>query len=444
VIRYAVPGLWLSARGVWVLLGLALLLAVASVVPPLVWAVALGAAALVALAVADAILGPSPRALRVVRRPIGFVTLRRPGKTVYVIENRSAVAIRLGLVETPLPAIDFARDGLEARVAARSEATLELGFLARERGPAAFGAVYLWVENRIGLLRRRYAVEAAETVRVFPDLSAIEEYGTLARRSTLLDAGLRKLRLRGVGNEFESLREYLPGDAFRSIDWKATAHRGRTMVAQYEVERSQQVIVALDCGRLMTPRIGPQRKFDYALTAGLSIAHVAQTAGDNVGLVAFAAKPLLSIAPRRGAAHVNALARAAYDLQPRLEEPDYETTFAALKQKYAKRSLVVLFTDMFDPVASSAVLAGLGTLVPRHLVMCVLMNDAAIAEALATPPATVRDAYRSSVAMALADERERGIAILRSRGILVVDVPAPKLTVALLDAYLDVKARALI
>ncbi|MFY9780470.1 MAG: DUF58 domain-containing protein, partial [Candidatus Baltobacteraceae bacterium] len=373
-----------------------------------------------------------------------FVTLRRPGKTVYVIENRSAVAIRLGLVETPLPAIDFARDGLEARVAARSEATLELGFLARERGPAAFGAVYLWVENRIGLLRRRYAVEAAETVRVFPDLSAIEEYGTLARRSTLLDAGLRKLRLRGVGNEFESLREYLPGDAFRSIDWKATAHRGRTMVAQYEVERSQQVIVALDCGRLMTPRIGPQRKFDYALTAGLSIAHVAQTAGDNVGLVAFAAKPLLSIAPRRGAAHVNALARAAYDLQPRLEEPDYETTFAALKQKYAKRSLVVLFTDMFDPVASSAVLAGLGTLVPRHLVMCVLMNDAAIAQALATPPATVRDAYRSSVAMTLADERERAIAILRSRGILVVDVPAPKLTVALLDAYLDVKARALI
>jgi uncharacterized protein (DUF58 family) len=444
VIRFAHPGIWLSARGVWALLGLALVLAVASVVPVLVWAVVLGAAALVAFAVADAVLGPSPRTLHVTRRPIGFVTLRRPGKTVYAVENRAAVPIRLGLVETPLATLDFERDTLEAHIAARSETTLELAFLARERGPATFGTIYLWVENRIGLLHRRYAVAAEETVRVFPDLSAIEEYGTLARRSTLLDAGLRKLRLRGVGSDFESLREYLPGDAFRSIDWKATARRGRTMVAQYEVERSQQVIVALDCGRLMTPRIGPQRKFDYALTAGLSIAHVAESAGDNVGLVAFAAKPVLSIAPRRGAAHVNALARAAYDLQPRLEEPDYETTFAALKQKYTKRSLVVLFTDMFDPVASSAVLAGLGTLVPRHLVMCVLMNDAAIAGALATPPATVRDAYRSSAAMTLADERQRAIAILRSRGILVVDVPAPKLTVALLDAYLDVKARALL
>ena len=216
------------------------------------------------------------------------------------------------------------------------------------------------------------------------------------------------------------------------------------MVAQYEVERSQQVIVALDCGRLMTPRIGPQRKFDHALTAALSVAHVAQAADDNVGLVAFAAGPLLSIAPRCGAAHVGALARAACDLQPRLKEPDYETTFAALKQRYAKRSLIVLFTDMFDPVASSAVLAGLATLVPRHLVMCVLMNDAAIAQALAEPPASPRAAYRASVAMTLADERERAIAVLRSRGILVVDVPAPALTVALFDAYLDVKARGLL
>jgi uncharacterized protein (DUF58 family) len=101
------PSVWLSARGVWALLGLALVLAVASVVPALVWTVACGAAAFVALAAADALLGPSPRLLRVVRRPIGFVALRRPNKTIYDVENRAADAIRLGLVETPLPTIDF-------------------------------------------------------------------------------------------------------------------------------------------------------------------------------------------------------------------------------------------------------------------------------------------------------------------------------------------------
>jgi hypothetical protein len=156
--------------------------------------------------------------------------------------------------------------------------------------------------------------------------------------------------------------------------------------------------------------------------------------------LAFAAKPVLSIAPRRGAAHLNALAQAVYDVQPRLEEPDYETTFADLRQRYTKRSLIVFFTDMFDPVTSAAVLSGLAVLVRRHLVICVLMNDQAIAKALDSTPATPREAYRTSVAMSLADERARAIAVLRSRGIIVVDVPAPKLTVAVLDAYLDVKA----
>jgi uncharacterized protein (DUF58 family) len=260
----------------------------------------------------------------------------------------------------------------------------------------------------------------------------------------LLDLGLRKLRLRGAGADFESLREYLPGDAFRAVNWKATARRGRMMVEQYEVERSQNILVLLDAGRLMMPRIGAQRKFDYALTAALSVASIAQAAGDNVGLTAFAAKPLLAIAPRRGAAHVDALTRASYDLQPRFEEPDYETTFTQLKQRHSKRSLVVLFTDIFDPATSAAVLAGLTILVRRHLVMCVLMNDAAIGSALETAPRTPREAYRTSVAMTLAAEREKSIASLRSRGAIVVDVPAPQLTVALLDAYLDVKVRGLL
>jgi uncharacterized protein (DUF58 family) len=438
------PALWLSARGVWALLALTLLLAVASVVPSLMLLVYVGAAVFVACLLFDVAAGPSARFLRVVRRPVGAIALRRPSKVVYSLENRASIPIRLGLIETPIPTIAFERDVLEVRIAANAQAEASLDFLARERGPATFGKLYFWVENRVGLLRRRFAVAANEEVRVFPDLSAVENYGTLARRNTLLDVGLRRLRLRGAGSEFESLREYLPGDGFRSVDWKATARRGRLMVAQHEVERSQQICIALDCGRMMTPRVGLQRKFDYALTAALSVARVAQNADDHVGILAFAAQPLLNLAPRRGAAHVNALTRAANDLQARLEEPDYETIFARLKRDYSKRSLIVLFTDMFDPVSSVAVLSGLALLSRRHLVMCVLMNDAAISNALENEPRTAHDAYRTSVAMTLADERSKAIAQLRAGGTIVIDVPAAKLTVAILDAYLDVKARGLL
>jgi uncharacterized protein (DUF58 family) len=427
-----------------VLLGLALILAGASVFAPLLYVFAAAGVLTLALLAADAALGPSARALRVARRPLPLLALRRAASAHYDIDNRGALALRVGIFESPVPALDFAAASVGATLEARSAVTVELAFTPRERGLAHFGDLYVWVENRIGLLRRRYRVPAGEDARVFPDLSAVEEYGTLAKRSTLIDAGLRRLRMRGAGSEFESLREYQPGDAFRLVDWKATARRGKMMVAQYQAERSQNVIVALDCGRLMTPRVGPQRKFDYALTGALSIARVAQLAGDNVGLIAFAGKPLLSIAPRRGAAHVSALAQAAYDLQPRLEEPDYESTFVALRRRHAKRSLFVLFTDIFDPVTSASVLAGLGSLVPRHLALCVLMNDAAIGAALENEPRDPRSAFRASVAMTLADERAKSIAVLRAHGIIVVDVPAPQLTLALLDAYLDVKARGLL
>jgi uncharacterized protein (DUF58 family) len=426
------------------LLALALLLALASVVPRLLYVFGIALAAGAALLAADAALGPSLRSLRISRRPLGHIALGRPANATYDVENHAQLAVTIGLIETPVPSIDFAAAEVVATIPARSARTLELGLVARERGLARFGDVYAWAENRIGVLRRRYRIEASEDVRVLPDLSAVEGYGTLAKRSTLLDAGLRRLRLRGVGSEFESLRDYQPGDAFRLVDWKATARRGHLMVTNYDVERSQNVVIALDCGRLMTPRIGTQRKFDYALTAGLSVARIAQAADDNVGLVAFAAKLLLSIPARRGAAHYRALAQAAYDLQPRFEEPDYETVFTQLRRTYARRSLIVLFTDIFDPVTSAAVLAALGSLVPRHLPLCVLMNDTAIARALDEEPRTVSGAYRTAVAMTLADERAKAIAVLRSRGIIVVDVPADRLTVALLDAYLDVKARGLL
>ena len=442
ILKPVAPRLWLSTRGAYALLSVAFVLALASIAPAFVVAFWGALAVVVALVVTDAVLIPGARALRVVRRLPEHAALRRAATIAYDVENRANVGIRIGIVESPVATIAFDADTIERRVPANARATATLEIRPRERGRAAFGATYVWVETRVGLLRRRFRTDAPPAeLRVFPDLSAVERYGTLAKRSTLLDAGLRRLRQRGVGTDFESFREYQPGDPFRLVDWKASARRGRTMVAQYEVERSQQVVVALDCGRVMTPRLGPQRKFDYALAAALSIARIAERANDNVGLVAFAAKPILELAPRRGVAHVAALARAAYDLQPRLEEPDYETFFTSLARRYTKRSLIVLFTDLFDPVASAAVLAGLGVLVPRHLVMCVLMRDAAIDRALDEPVRDAPGAFRTAVAISLADERAAAISTLRARGIIALDVPAEKLTVSILDAYLDVKAR---
>jgi uncharacterized protein (DUF58 family) len=443
-VKFVQPALWPSPRGVWLLLLLCALIAVTSLVPAAGVVLIIAAGVVFTLMLADVRLGPLPGDLELTRDPIPGVAIGRPATITYRLRNRSSSTLRAALIEAPNPVLSIAEDATPLRVPAGSQETCAKRFVPLERGLARLDGVYLRVDNALGLVRRRFVLSAPLDVRVFPDFSAVEGYGKLARRSTLLEAGLRKLRLRGAGNEFESLREYEPGDAFRSIDWKASARRGRLMVAQYDVERSQNVVVAVDAGRLMTPRIGTQRKFDYALVAALSAARVAVIAGDNVGFVAFAARTLLHIMPRRGIAHHASIVRATYDLQPRLEEPDYETVAADLKRRYTKRSLIVVFTDLFDPAASTAVLGSLALLAPRHLVLCVLMNDAAIAGALANEPRSPRDAYRAAVALRLEDERREAIASLRARGILVVDAPAQQLTLALLDAYLGVKARGLL
>jgi uncharacterized protein (DUF58 family) len=194
----------------------------------------------------------------------------------------------------------------------------------------------------------------------------------------------------------------------------------------------------------MAARLGDRRKLDYAVAAGLAIAAMGRLAADRVGVYAFAAKPIARVLPSSGTPHAARLTDVLSDVEPRFEESDYERAMVDLRHTLRRRSLVVLFTDLFDPIASSAVLAATQLLTPRHLVLVVLMNDAAIAGALRAVPQRASDAYRAAVAATLAEERARAVATLRERGVLVVDVPAPELTLALLDAYVDIKTRGLL
>lgn len=435
---------WVTRRFLYLLGGVAVLLACAPGVHLFV-PVAIAAAAAVAVAtVMDGISGPRRRDVQIVRVLPDHFALRRTAELRYEVTNRSKRAVTVGLVEAPVRTLRFIEDEAIGDVPATSVATLVRAAIPVSRGEDTFGAVYAWYENAFGLLRRRMRAEAPQQFRVFPDLSAVERYGSLHVRNRLIEAGLRKMRLRGAGTEFESLREFADGDPFRSIDWKATARRGKVMVSQYEVERSQNLMLVLDCGRLMTPRIGDQRKFDYAVTAALSLATIAGLASDRVGVVAFAQRILAAAAPRSTRSSIAKLTELLYDLEPQFEEANYARAFAYLRAHLHKRSLVVFLTDVIDPVSQAMLFAELGSLARRHLVVCVFMNDAAVADALAVAPRDTRTAYRAGVALDLLDERKIAAALLARAGVLVVDVPAAKLTTSLIDEYLRVKQRGLL
>jgi uncharacterized protein (DUF58 family) len=436
------PPAWVGPRGVVALAGLALVAGALATVFP--WPVVLAAAAVLALAAVFADAGALARAPRFERTIPARLMLARRDAFTYTVTNNAAFALRFAIFEAPVERMHIDIAPARGRVVPGARTTVRIGVLPRERGRTQTALAFAWFESPLGLLRRRVRVGSVEPIRIRPDLSAIEHGGDLAQRSRLIDAGLRRVRRRGIGTEFESLREYAGGDPFRAIDWKATARRGKVMVAQYEVERSQQIVVALDAGRLMGVRLGDRRKLDYSVSAALAIVSFARIAGDRVGLHVFAGTTLAAFAPRGGAQQAAALTDALSDLEPHFEESDYERAALELRRRYRKRSLIVIFTDLFDPIASSAVLGSLALLAPHHLVLVVLMNDAAIEDALANEPATAGDVYRAGIATRLAAERSRAVAALRGRGIGVIDVRARDLSLALLDAYVEVKTRSLL
>ena len=432
----------IAPRGIAALLGLAAAAYVLARVVPWPFALALALGAFGVLVAYDAALLRG--AVEIVRSVSPRPALARGGLLTYEIANRAATARRVAVVEAPAERLAIELGEARADVPAGGRASVTLRFVPRERGRTALRSYHARILSGLGIVELRRSYPAPVALRVMPDLSALDRSGDLIARTKLLEAGLRRLRRRGPGGEFATLREYTPDDAFRSIDWKASARRGRPMVAQYEVERAQQIVVALDAGRLMSPRLGDRRKLDYAVSAALAIAAMARLAADRVGVVAFAAEVLARVAPGNGTQHAAQLTDLLSDLEPRFEEADYERAFLEIGRTLHRRSLVVLFTDLFDPVASGAVLAAAKLLTARHLVLVVLMNDAAIAGALRRYPGDAGDAYRAAVAATLADERARAVAGLRARGVLVVDVPAAELTVALLDAYVEVKTRGLL
>jgi uncharacterized protein (DUF58 family) len=436
------PPAWVGPRGVAALFGVALVAGAFAITVP--WPIVVAAAFVVTLAAFAADAGAVARAPAFERAIPAQLMLARRAQFSYTVINATRVPLRFAIFEGPIARIEVDSAPAFGRVTAGGRATVRIGVLPRERGRTQTAPAFAWFESPLGLIRRRVRWGALQQIRIRPDLSALERGGDLAQRSRLIDAGLRRVRRRGIGSEFESLREYASGDAFRSIDWKATARRGKVMVAQYEVERSQQIVVALDAGRLMSARLGDRRKLDHAVSAALAIGSIAQIAGDRVGLHAFAGTTLAALAARSGARQTAALIDALSDLEPHFEESDYERAALELRRRFRKRSLIVIFTDLFDPVASGAVLASLALLAPHHLVLVVLMNDAAIADALDREPVTVSDVYRAGIATTLEAERNRAVAGLRGRGIGVIDVRARDLTLALLDAYVEVKTRSML
>lgn len=386
------------------------------------------------------------------RRTAVEVTRLLPRALSLGTENRVQIALhnrsrrRLHLVVKDDPPAQFATPERVRRLTLEpwEQRTISYPTTPLRRGDHRFGNLHLRGLSGLRLGWWQRDLPAAESVRVFPNLQALSEYDALARRGRLAEMGLRVARARGEGTEFESLREYVPDDSFRSIDWKATARRGMPITRQFQVERNQTLLLVIDAGRMMGAPAGQMARVDYAVNAALMLAHVAGRMGDTVGLLVFGDRVRSFVAPAHGAAQSERLLAELYALQAELVEPDFRAAVSFLRAHARKRALICAFTDLVDADISARALAYLGSLRPQHLPLVVTVADEEVEAMAAAAPERPLEAYEKAIASRTLNERAAALAHLRARGVLICDARPDDLTAAVVSSYLTIKRRGLL
>lgn len=406
--------------------GLAVLAPGAILFPELAGALVAADALWVAALLADGIRAARVpfRAFAPSRRPPPAFSVHRPLPVEYRWPNPLERPVRLVVREGLPPPVAWTEgDERVITLAPLRETLEEVTVVPVRRGKGGGGPIHVRMRGPWGLVWRQRVFPAPWPITVFPRLDkALPSLTPTARRRR--EAGLRRLRRPGEGRLFESLREWVPDDDTRTIDWKATARRGKTIVRQYEDERRQQVMIVLDAGRMLTAETEGRPRLESAIDAALALAASAVDHDDDVGLMVFTDRVENFLRPTRGRRGLRAVMDALAGVEGRLTEPDYPGAFAQLAARSRKRAFTVVFTDLIDRTASEAMVAQIGTLRPRHLPLAVTLRDPALERLATERPADVEGAFRRAAAEELLVARAEALGEMRSRGVLVLDVPA--------------------
>jgi uncharacterized protein (DUF58 family) len=378
------------------------------------------------------------------------------------LENQGRVIVDCRLTDDLPPSlvVEPAVHRLTAfpNVPARLRYTIE----PQERGDCETGCLYVRYRSPLGLAERWAQAPLAQTVRVYPALRTSEEQQIFLARSRQIDLQLRQTRQRGLGRDFDSLRDYREGDDLRDICWTATARRGSLITRQYQTERSQPVWIVLDCGRLMRSRVAAMAesrtrsaagsiprphvhsKLDHACSTAVALAQLALYSGDRVGLLAYGQGIQQRLLPGRGSAHLRQLIELLAQVRAETSEADHLRATAVLNRLQPRRSLILWVTDLAETAMRPEVIDGALQLLRRHVLLFVAMAQPEVELIAHTRPKNVDQMFRAAAAQEMAGRRELLLARLHEQGALTLDLNPESLTSAVLNQYLTVKERAMV
>ena len=400
---------------------------------------------LVVMALIDVRLSRLPETVNITRSFSGRFAVGADTDVSVNVQNHSHRALTL-IVKDEYPP-QMILKGIRAaklRVDGQNSASLVYALTPPKRGRFQFGNTAVRFLTRFRLAWKQATTNGPDVVKVYPNMRRAREAELKALGARSIVSSHRKTSWRGEGREFESMRDYVRGDELRHISWTATARRGKLTTRQYQIERDQTILVALDAGRLMTARIEQETKLDSAVHATLALMSAAARAGDNAGLMVFGRRIINYLPPSRGRDHMDAALEALHGVEPEMIEPSYARAFEFVSANTKRRSLVVLLTDLVDEEGSKELLTSLNILRPRHLPLVVTIADRDLKAVVRQTPTNVRELFTQSVSEEIIHHREAALRMVESQGGLALDVTAAALAPALLQTYMRVKERGLL
>jgi uncharacterized protein (DUF58 family) len=313
-----------------------------------------------------------------------------------------------------------------------------------KRGEYSFGAVNVFVNSRIGLLTRRFRFSADVLVPVYPSYIQMRKYELMAISNRLTEAGIKRIRRIGQNMEFELIKEYVSGDDFRTINWKATARKNHLMVNHFQDERSQQVYSLIDKGRVMQMPFNGLSLLDYAINATLVISNIAIKKSDKAGLLTFQDRIGSMVVASKQSKQMANIMEVLYNQKTAYRESDFSSLYSHIRRKITQRSLLLLFTNFESIYGLQRQLPYLKSLNSQHLLVVVFFENTEMKSLLTQPAGNLREVYYKAIAEKFSFDKKLIVKELLQHGIQAVLTTPEELTVNTINKYLELKARGMI
>jgi len=374
----------------------------------------------------------------------GPPSLSNEVEVILQVENLGSARVECSVLDDVPKALRPEPPQVEIKAPARGSGSMSYMVRPLERGDVRLGAAYLRYRSAAQFAERWAVAGIAQTVQVYPDMEESRRNNIYLSRARQIELERRLIRQRGVGRDFESLREYQPGDEFRNICWTATARRGKHVTKLFQVERSQAVWLVMDAGRLLRARVGELSKLDFSVNAALSLAQIALYSGDRVGLLVYGRDIQQRVGLGRGLPHLRIILETLASAREETGEADHLRAASALMQMQKQRALIIWITDLADTSMTPVVIESASQILSKHLLLFTVIAQPDLQELAGRYPQDEREMFEVAAAQELVQRREAMIGRVRTRGALALEIVPATLTAELVNQYLEVKERNLI